>query len=149
MKRDYSYIDSDRALAELCAKLESVSHCAIDTEFVRESTYYAELALVQVGSGDLFACIDPLAIDDFSPFVELLANPALVKVFHSSSQDLEILYQRFDVVPAPVFDTQLAAAVLGDEVLLGHEGGAGGGVLGRGRQVRDGGGEAGVLASLQ
>ena len=113
MQRDYSYIDSDRALAELCAKLESVSHCAIDTEFVRESTYYAELALVQVGSGDLFACIDPLAIDDFSPFVELLANPALVKVFHSSSQDLEILYQRFDVVPAPVFDTQLAAAVLG------------------------------------
>ena len=113
MQSDYSYIDSNQALVELCAKLGTASHCAIDTEFVRESTYYAELALVQVGSGDLFACIDPLAIDDFTPLVELLANPGLVKVFHSSSQDLEILYQKFDVVPAPVFDTQLAAAVLG------------------------------------
>jgi len=111
--RDYSYIDSDEALARYCAALGEASYCAIDTEFIRESTYYAELALIQIGSGDQFACIDPLAINDFKPFAELLVRPDLVKVFHSSSQDLEILYQKFAAVPAPVFDTQLAAAVLG------------------------------------
>ena len=113
MTRDYSYIDSDEALARYCAALGEASYCAIDTEFIRESTYYAELALIQIGSGDQFACIDPLAINDFKPFVELLVKPDLVKVFHSSSQDLEILYQNFAAVPSPVFDTQLAAAVLG------------------------------------
>jgi ribonuclease D len=113
VNRDYSYIDTDEALAGFCAALGETSYCAIDTEFIRESTYYAELALIQVGSGDRFACIDPLAITDFAPFVELLVKPELVKVFHSCSQDLEILYQNFAMVPSPVFDTQLAAAVLG------------------------------------
>ena len=113
MTRDYIYIDSDEALARFCAALGEASYCAIDTEFIRESTYYAELALIQVGSGDQFACIDPLAITDFKLFAELLVKPDLVKVFHSSSQDLEILYQKFAAVPSPVFDTQLAAAVLG------------------------------------
>jgi len=111
--RDYSYIDSDEALARFCAALGEAPYCAIDTEFIRESTYYAELALIQIGSGDQFACIDPLAITDFKPFAELLVKPDLVKVFHSSSQDLEILYQKFGQLPTPVFDTQLAAAVLG------------------------------------
>jgi ribonuclease D len=113
MNMDYVYIDTDAALAEFCAKLDSASYCAIDTEFLRESTYYAELALIQVGSGEHFGCIDPLAIEDFTPFAELLAKPELLKVFHSCSQDLEILYQKFGAVPAPVFDTQLAASVLG------------------------------------
>ena len=113
MTRDYSYIDSDDALAQFCLTLDTAPYCAIDTEFIRESTYYAELALIQVGSGDRFACIDPLAITDFRPFAELLVKPELVKVFHSCSQDLEILYQKFAAVPSPVFDTQLGAAVLG------------------------------------
>ena len=113
MSKDYLYIDTDAALADFCASLDGASYCAIDTEFIRESTYYADLALIQVGSGELFGCIDPLAIDDFTPFIELLAKPAVIKVFHSCSQDLEILYQKFGAVPAPVFDTQLAAAVLG------------------------------------
>lgn len=113
MIKDFLYIDNDAALASFCADLDDAHYCAIDTEFIRESTYYAELALIQIGSGERFACIDPLAIDDFTPFSELLANPDLVKVFHSCSQDLEILYQKFGAVPTPVFDTQLAAAVLG------------------------------------
>jgi len=113
MTLDYSYIDSNEALAQFCASLSAAPYCVIDTEFIRESTYYAELALIQVGSGDSFACIDPLAITDFTPFAELLVKPDLLKVFHSSSQDLEILYQKFAAVPSPVFDTQLAAAVLG------------------------------------
>ena len=110
---DYDYIDSNAGLAGVCAKLATASYCAIDTEFIRESTYYPELALIQIASEDLLACIDPLAITDFAPFADILLSPKLVKVFHSSSQDLEILYQKFAAVPAPVFDTQLAAAVLG------------------------------------
>ncbi len=110
---DYLYIDNDATLAEFCARLGEASFCAIDTEFIRESTYYAELALIQVGCDGHFGCIDPLAIEDFTPFVELLAKPELLKVFHSCTQDLEILYQKFGAVPTPVFDTQLAASVLG------------------------------------
>jgi ribonuclease D len=113
MNQDYLYIDDDLALAQFCAQLGDSTYCAIDTEFIREKTYYPELALIQIGSGELFGCIDPLAITDFAPFVELLAKPDLVKVFHSCSQDLEILYQKFAAVPSPVFDTQVAAAVLG------------------------------------
>jgi ribonuclease D len=113
LNKDYLYIDTDAALVDFCARLDGASYCAIDTEFVRESTYYAELALIQIGSGEHFACIDPLAIDDFAPFATLLLQPGLLKVFHSCSQDLEILYQKFAAVPSPVFDTQLAAAVLG------------------------------------
>jgi ribonuclease D len=111
--RDYSYIDSDEGLARFCVALGKAPYCAVDTEFIRESTYYAELALIQIGSGEHLACIDPLAITDFGPIAELLVKPDLVKVFHSSSQDLEILYQKFETVPSPIFDTQLAAAVLG------------------------------------
>jgi len=113
MTRDYLYIDNDDALVSFCASLQSASYCAIDTEFIRETTYYAELALIQIGSGELFACVDPLAISDFTPLAELLVKPGLLKLFHSCSQDLEILYQKFGAVPTPVFDTQIAAAVLG------------------------------------
>ena len=110
---DYTYIDSNAALAQFCAALSTASYCVIDTEFVRESTYYPQLALIQIASGDQLACIDPLVISDFKPFTNLMKNASLLKVFHSSSQDLEILYQKFGQLPSPVFDTQLAAAVLG------------------------------------
>lgn len=110
---DYEYVDSDAALASLCEALAEDDCCAIDTEFIRESTYYPELALIQVASDSRLACIDPLAIDDFAPLARLMQKDSLLKVFHSCSQDLEILYQRFGQVPVPVFDTQLAAAVLG------------------------------------
>ena len=112
-QHEYEYIDSNARLAEFCAGLGEAGYCAIDTEFIRESTYYPELALIQIASGKRLACVDPLAIDDFAPLAELLVKQNLLKVFHSSSQDLEILYQKFGAVPSPVFDTQLAAAVLG------------------------------------
>lgn len=113
LQQDYAYIDSNVGLAQFCADLGEASYCVVDTEFIRESTYYPELALIQIASGDRQACIDPLAITEFAPLAELLVKADLLKVFHSSSQDLEILYQKFGAVPAPVFDTQLAAAVLG------------------------------------
>ena len=112
-RRDYDYIEDYASLVNFCDELGTAGYCAIDTEFIRESTYYPELALVQIASEDRLACIDPLAIDDLGPLAGLLARDDLVKVFHSPSQDLEILYQKFGTVPTPVFDTQLAAAVLG------------------------------------
>ena len=112
-QHDYEYIDSNAGLAGFCASLDEAGHCAIDTEFIRESTYYPELALIQIASAKRLACVDPLAVSDFVPLAELLVKQDLLKVFHSSSQDLEILYQKFGAVPSPVFDTQLAAAVLG------------------------------------
>ncbi len=112
-QNDYKYIDSNAELVQFCASISETPYCVIDTEFIRESTYYPELALIQIASEDLLACIDPLAVTEFAPLAELLVKPDLLKVFHSSSQDLEILYQKFGEVPSPVFDTQLAAAVLG------------------------------------
>lgn len=112
-QQDYDYIDDNAGLAQFCSALGQASYCAIDTEFIRESTYYPELALIQIASEDLLGCIDPLTITDFNPLAEILVRQELVKVFHSCSQDLEILYQKFGQVPSPVFDTQLAAAVLG------------------------------------
>ena len=110
---DYDYIEDETSLVNFCDALATAGYCAIDTEFIRESTYYPELALIQIASEDRLGCIDPLAIDDLGPLARLLSRDDLVKVFHSPSQDLEILYQKFGTVPAPLFDTQLAAAVLG------------------------------------
>ncbi len=112
-QKDYDYIDDNAGLAQFCSALAQAPYCTIDTEFIRESTYYPELALIQIASEDLLGCIDPLTITDFTPLSEILVRQELVKVFHSCSQDLEILYQKFGQVPSPVFDTQLAAAVLG------------------------------------
>jgi ribonuclease D len=110
---DYIYIDSSEKLANFCSSIEAADYCVIDTEFVREKTYYPILALIQIATDQHMGCIDPLAFDCFEPFIKLLQNPDLIKVFHSSSQDLEILFQNYDQIPTPVFDTQLAAAVLG------------------------------------
>lgn len=110
---NYTYIDNNQKLADFCARIEGADYCAIDTEFVREKTYYPVLALIQIATENHMGCIDPLAFDDFEPLKKLLQKPDLIKVFHSSSQDLEILFQSYDQIPTPVFDTQLAAAVLG------------------------------------
>ncbi len=111
--RDFEFIAASDELEHACAELAGDAVCAVDTEFMRESTYYPELALIQLASESRLVCIDPLALDDLSPLAALFADAGVVKVFHSPSQDLEILYQKFGSVPAPLFDTQLAAAVLG------------------------------------
>ncbi len=110
---DYQFINNDKVLAEFCQQLAAGSYCTVDTEFVRERTYYPLLSLIQIANEQYMACIDPFAISDFEPLRRLFQNSQVVKVFHSPSQDLEILYQLFSEVPTPMFDTQLAAAVLG------------------------------------
>lgn len=120
MTADYLYIDSSEQLANFCDEINNAGFCAIDTEFVREKTYYPILSLIQIASEEHMACIDPLVIDNFEPLVSLIKNPNLTKVFHSPSQDLEILFQQFSHIPQPIFDTQLAAAVLGYDHQIGY-----------------------------
>jgi len=107
-------ITTSSELAEFCAALRSAPYIAVDTEFMREKTYYARLCLVQVAHGDLAAAIDPLADGlDMSPLRDLLCDPKIIKVLHAATQDLEIFLDRTGQVPAPVFDTQIAASVCG------------------------------------
>lgn len=117
---NFLYIDNNQALADFCKSIEDCKLCALDTEFLREKTYYSQLALIQVATEHEEACIDPLAVDDFSPLIEVFNNTFIVKILHSPSQDLEIFYQNFNALPEPLFDTQLAAAVLGFASQIGY-----------------------------
>ncbi|MBI1422488.1 MAG: ribonuclease D [Gammaproteobacteria bacterium] len=109
----FEFIDSTADLQRACAQLSDQPCLAVDTEFVREKTYYPVLCLIQIASPDFCACIDPLAIDDLSPLANILLNQAITKVFHAARQDQEVLQQTLGAIPAPVFDTQIAATLLG------------------------------------
>ena len=101
-------------LAVLCRQLANSTFVAVDTEFMREQTFWPKLCLVQLASPDVEAIVDPLAEDiDLAPFWELMTNRDVVKVFHAARQDLEIVHIKTGTLPAPVFDTQVAAMVCG------------------------------------
>ncbi len=114
------YVTDTSSLRELVEQLRSAPAVAIDTEFMRERTYFARLCLIQLASDDVAAIVDPLAIDDLSPLKALLTDPAVVKVFHAGSQDLEIFYRLFGVATAPVFDSQVAATLAGFPQQVGY-----------------------------
>ena len=93
------------ALAALCQRLASEEFVTVDTEFMRERTYYPELCLVQLAGETEVAVVDTVSDRlDLEPLGELLANPAVTKVFHAARQDVEIFVQRFGAVPTPLFD---------------------------------------------
>lgn len=107
-------IQDTESLHRFCSALEGAPYLAVDTEFMRESTYRAELCLVQVAHGEHAAAIDPLAEGiDLAPLHALLAKPETLKVLHSAAQDLEIFLYATGSVPGPIFDTQIAASVCG------------------------------------
>lgn len=106
-------IDDDSQLKVFVKRCCTSPYMAIDTEFLREKTYYARLCLIQVAIEGEVAIIDPFAIKDITLLNDALTSPDVVKIFHASSQDIEILYHETGVVPRPVFDTQIAAALLG------------------------------------
>ncbi len=112
------FIDNHQTLAQFCQQLSGSPFIAVDTEFVRERTYYPQLALIQISNGELIACIDPLAIDDLTPLKTLFADPNTTKVFHACSQDMEVFYHLFGELPTPLYDTQVAATLqgLGDQI---------------------------------
>lgn len=91
-----------------------------DTEFLRERTYYARLCLVQLSTEELTAIVDPLQVRDLGPLLELLADDDVLKLVHAGSQDIEIFYHLAGVVPAPLFDTQLAATLAGFPSQVGY-----------------------------
>jgi ribonuclease D len=115
-----AWVDSPSALSALCQRLSESAWFALDTEFLREKTYYPKLCLVQVATADEVACIDPLALPDLAPLLALLANPSITKVLHSARQDMEIFYHLAGTPPAPVFDTQIAAPLLGFADQIGY-----------------------------
>src|SRR6202023_4253363 len=92
---------------------------ALDTEFLRERTYRAQLCLVQVAGSDFSACIDPLALADLQPLAAVLAAPGVTKVMHASRQDLEVLLPVAGLT-RPVFDTQIAASLTGLPAQVGY-----------------------------
>ncbi len=114
------YIESQDELVSFVQRAANSSLLAIDTEFLREKTYYAKLCLLQIATDDEVVIIDPLAVSDITALAPLLVDERIVKIFHAGHQDLELLYRNVGVLPSPVFDTQIAAALLGHTQQIGY-----------------------------
>jgi ribonuclease D len=112
-------ITSTAALAELAERLAAAPAVGLDTEFLRERTYRAELCLIQVSDAQQAACVDPLALTDLAPLASVLTAARTVKVMHASRQDIEVLLPAVGFVQ-PVFDTQIAAALTGLPAQIGY-----------------------------
>ncbi|MFT7300731.1 MAG: ribonuclease D, partial [Porticoccus sp.] len=102
--------------AQLQDCIEQLHHCdavAVDTEFMRTDTFFPILGLIQLFDGETCWLVDPVAVSELSPLADMLTNPEITKVFHSCSEDLEVLQHVLGCVPEPLFDTQVSAAITG------------------------------------
>ncbi len=117
--RDEQLVTDSPRLTALAARLGAAKHIGLDTEFMRERTYRAQLCLVQVVADDAPACVDPLALPDLEPLRAPLVDPGIQKIMHAARQDLEVLWPHFGRV-GPVFDTQVAAALAGMPAQVGY-----------------------------
>ncbi len=109
-------------LAAFCKRQAKAEYITVDTEFMRDSTYWPKLCLAQVGGPREAAAIDTLAPDiDLAPLLELMKNSKVLKVFHSARQDLEIFFLLMDALPEPIFDSQVAAMVCGFGDSVGYD----------------------------
>jgi len=107
-------IQNNDELQRFCAAIQSSRYIALDTEFMRDRTYWPKLCLIQAAGEKDIAAIDPLVPGlDLTPFIDLLRNPNITKVFHAARQDIEIFYHMAQAVPAPIADTQVMASVCG------------------------------------
>ena len=120
--------DSIRLITEqsdldaFCAEIADATYVAVDTEFLRDSTFWPQLCLIQAATPEFAAAIDPLAEGlDLAPFLKIMADQQVVKVFHAARQDLEIFVQLMGEPPLPVFDTQIAAMVCGFGDSVGYD----------------------------
>ena len=120
MAIDIHWIRDNDSLGQHCAEWQSLPFVALDTEFMRVDTFYPIAGLIQIGDGERAYLIDPLTIDNWQPLSALLENPAVVKVLHACSEDLEVLLRLTGSLPAPLFDTQLAAAYLNLGFSMGY-----------------------------
>ena len=113
------YIATQEKLEEFVNRAKTATVLAVDTEFLREKTYYAKLCLIQMATPKENVLIDPFAVD-IKALIPLMKNTAITKLFHAATQDLEIIYREIGVLPTPVFDTQIAAALLGYTQQIGY-----------------------------
>ncbi|MGV8920980.1 MAG: ribonuclease D [Pseudomonas sp.] len=120
MAIDIHWIRDDASLAHHCVEWQALPFVALDTEFMRVDTFYPIAALLQIGDGSRAYLIDPLLINDWAPLSALLENPNVIKVVHACSEDLEVLLRLTCSLPAPLFDTQLAAAYLNLGFSMGY-----------------------------
>ncbi len=116
----YQLIEEQDSLNQLCEQLAKVKVLAIDTEFVRTRTLYAKLGLLQVCDGEQLALIDPLAVDDLSPFWQLLTDANITKVLHACSEDLEVFLTAGNCKPVNLIDSQIMMSFLGHGLSLGY-----------------------------
>jgi len=116
------FVENNADLKQLCRELSDQPFVTVDLEFVREKSYFSKLCLIQLGWLDDAAIVDPLAAGiNLQPFFALMQNEAVLKVFHSGRQDIEIIYNLSGKVPFPIFDTQIAAMVLGFGPSVGYD----------------------------
>lgn len=116
------YISTYEELSAFCERAARFDAIAVDTEFLRERTYHPRLCLVQVATPDECVVIDVIAIDNLAPLAILMRDEGTVKVFHACSQDMEVLNYTLGALPAPIFDTQVAAAFLGERMQASYNG---------------------------
>ncbi|NQZ89122.1 MAG: ribonuclease D [Colwellia sp.] len=115
-----TYIEDHASLVELCQKLATADVLAIDTEFVRTRTLYPKLGLIQVNDGENLALIDPVAVDDLSPFWQLLTDEKICKVLHACSEDLEVFLTAANCRPVNLIDSQIMMSFLGHGLSMGY-----------------------------
>jgi ribonuclease D len=118
---DYRVIGSDSELAGQCEAWSACPALGLDTEFMRVSTYYPKVGLLQVTDGRDIVLVDPLQISDWSPLKALLENPGVIKILHSCSEDLLVFYAFTGLIPGPLFDTQIASSLLGEGLSLSYQ----------------------------
>ncbi|NIJ18394.1 ribonuclease D [Sphingomonas naasensis] len=117
----HGLIEDSAALANLCARFANKPYICVDTEFMRENSYWPELCLIQIADDEEAAAIDPMGGIDMQPLLDLLvANEDVLKVFHAGGQDIEIVYNLTGKTPHPLFDTQVAAMALGQGEQIGY-----------------------------
>jgi ribonuclease D len=114
------HVETEQQLQNLCLQLKECKWLALDTEFIRDKTYYPKFCLLQLSNGTVAASVDPLAIENLSELLEIIYDNSIVKVFHAGRQDLEIFHQLWGKLPQPLFDTQLAATLLGLGTQIGY-----------------------------
>jgi ribonuclease D len=114
------FAHDDETLAKVARAARESGLLALDTEFMREKTYYAKLCLLQFAAGDGAWIVDPFVVGDLGPVGQVLLDPSVVKVMHAGTQDLEILTRVLGSPPTPVFDTQVAATLAGFPAQVGY-----------------------------
>jgi len=115
-------ITNSKTLIKFCDDWKLANYIAIDTEFIREKTYWPKLCLIQIAGPNQVAAIDPQAESlELEPLFKLLENPNVIKVFHSARQDIELFFHLTGKIPSPLFDTQLAAMVCGFGDSIGYD----------------------------